>query len=99
MQALIREYLVHFEGLVVSCIHLFSLTSSILVQERVLFMMVQLLHLRVSSFVLYQTSLLNVLSLNHPLCVGRLCSHVYWFIVMYHWYCTKSVLYNYGLAL
>jgi huntingtin len=43
----IKDYLVYFENLVVSSIHLFSQTSSLLIQERVLFMMVQLLHLKV----------------------------------------------------
>lgn len=43
----IKNYLQHFEPLVIAAIQLFANTSSLLTQERVLFMMVQLLHLKV----------------------------------------------------
>ena len=47
-QSFIRDYLVHFEPLVVETLKIFSSTSSIVLQERCLFLMVQLLHLKVT---------------------------------------------------
>ena len=47
-QASIKEHIRHFEPLVVSAMKQFSSTTSLLLQERTLFLVVQLLHLRVN---------------------------------------------------
>ena len=48
LQAIVKEHIKHFEPLVVSAMKQFSSTTSLLLQERTLFLVVQLLHLRVN---------------------------------------------------
>ena len=63
-QSSIRDYLVHFEPLVVETLKIFSTTSSITLQERCLFLMVQLLFLKVPS----KHALLKV---HNSLCISQ----------------------------
>lgn len=46
-QSSIKDFIGYFEPLVVHALNQFSYTSSILLQQRVLFLLVQLLHLKV----------------------------------------------------
>ena len=46
-QSSIKDYIGYFETLVVLALRQFSYTSSLLLQQRVLFLLVQLLHLKV----------------------------------------------------
>ena len=47
-QAIVKEHIRYFEPLVVSAMKQFSSTTSLLLQERTLYLVVQLLHLRVN---------------------------------------------------
>ena len=47
LQSEIRDYIAYFEPLVVYALNQFPYTSSLLLQQRVLFLVVQLMHLKV----------------------------------------------------
>ena len=50
LQASVKDYIAYFEPLVVNVVKRFPHTSSHLLQQRTLFLLVQLLQLKVSSY-------------------------------------------------
>lgn len=49
IQSEIKDYITYFEPLVIYALNQFPYTSSLLLQQRVLFLLVQLLHLKVQN--------------------------------------------------
>ncbi|XP_019850343.1 PREDICTED: huntingtin-like isoform X2 [Amphimedon queenslandica] len=86
----IKDYLTHFEPLIVSSLQLFTYTSSLLIQERVLFMMVQLLHLKVrydlldcnKSFFESVNHLVSLMETGSVKGGAQLVPHLFQFLVM-----------------